>query len=174
MVGLCFLGLGVGSFFGLAIFSGTSDKIIKQKTAESKDGVSKPEFRLPSLPAAYLCLQFGLLMYGWTAEMRLHWVIPLIGTVFVGIGQLMSFMALQLYLIDAFQSYAASAIAVITTVRSVAGALLPLFGLRMYENIGVGWGNTLLAVVCLPLLIVALLLNRYGEAWRRRFEIKNL
>lgn len=39
-------------------------------------------------------------------------------------------MALQMYLVDAFNIYAASALAAITVVRSIFGAVLPLAGLR--------------------------------------------
>lgn len=182
-MGLCFLGVGIGSFLGVAIFSAVSDKIIKNKAAQidaeaPQTGVEnkgmKPEYRLPPLPFALLCLPFGLLVYGWTAELRIHWIVPIIGTVFIGIGQLLSYMVLQMYLIDAFSAHAASALAAITAVRSVAGALLPLFGLTMYDKVGVGWGNTLLALVCLPLFLVSLLLIKYGEVLRERFRIKNL
>ena len=190
-VGLCFLGLGLGSFLGVAIFSATSDKMIKRKAAaaqrvdaeatatanagtdDEKKGM-KPEYRLPPLPFAVLCLPLGLLIYGWTAELRIHWIVPIFGTVLIGAGQLLLFMVLQMYLIDAFTVYAASAVAAITATRSIAGAFLPLFGLSMYERFGIGWGNSLLALVCLPLLVVAVLLIRYGEVLRERFEIKNL
>ena len=134
----------------------------------------RPEYRLPPLPFAVLCLALGLLLYGWTAQFRLPWIVPIIGTVFIGLGQLLLFMVLQMYLIDAFTVYAASAVAAITAVRSIAGAFLPLFGLTMYERFGIGWGNSLLALVCLPLLLVSILLIRYGEALRERFQIKNL
>ncbi|KAJ5113437.1 bicyclomycin resistance protein [Penicillium angulare] len=184
-VGFCFLGLGIGSFLGVAVFSGISDRIMKAKAnadshcstgitmAAQKNGM-RPEYRLPPLPWAVLSLAFGLLMYGWTAELRLHWIFPIIGTVFIGLGQLLLFMVLQMYLIDAFTIYAASAVAAITAVRSIAGALLPLLGLSLYDKLGIGWGNTVLAVVCLPLLVVSHLLVRYGEALREKFEIKNL
>ncbi|EED16634.1 bicyclomycin resistance protein, putative [Talaromyces stipitatus ATCC 10500] len=183
-VGLCFLGLGLGSFLGVAIFSATSDKMIKRKAAQEnaeadltgsqKKGIIKPEYRLPPLPFAVLCLPVGLLIYGWTAELRLHWIVPIIGTVFIGVGQLLLYMVLQMYLIDSFTIYAASAVAAITAVRSIAGGLLPLFGLSIYDKFGVGWGNTLLAVVCLPLVLVSFLLIRYGETLRERFQVKNL
>ncbi|KAE8548379.1 hypothetical protein EYB25_008757 [Talaromyces marneffei] len=185
-VGVCFLGLGLGSFIGVAIFSATSDKMIKRKAADDDDtdadmmmatpkqAIIKPEYRLPPLPFAVLCLPVGLLIYGWTAEWGLHWIIPIIGTVLIGIGQLLLYMVLQMYLIDSFTIYAASAVAAITAVRSIAGGLLPLFGLSIYDKFGVGWGNTLLAFVCLPLVLVSVLLIRYGQTLREKYEIKDL
>lgn len=142
--------------------------------ATPKQAIIKPEYRLPPLPFAVLCLPVGLLIYGWTAEWGLHWIIPIIGTVLIGIGQLLLYMVLQMYLIDSFTIYAASAVAAITAVRSIAGGLLPLFGLSIYDKFGVGWGNTLLAFVCLPLVLVSVLLIRYGQTLREKYEIKDL
>jgi hypothetical protein len=83
-------------------------------------------------------------------------------------------MVLQMYLIDSFTIYAASAVAALTAVRSVAGAFLPLIGLSLYERFGVGWGNTILAAVCLPLLGVSWALLRWGKLLRERWVIKSL
>lgn len=183
MMGVAFLGLGLGSFIGVAIFSATSDKSAKKQAAEAdaeaeaigatKKGI-KPEYRLSPLPFAVLCMAFGLLAYGWTAYYRIHWIVPIIGTVFIGIGQLVLYLAVQMYLVDTFTVYAASAIASFTVVRSVAGAVLPLCGLKLYDTFGIGWGNTVLAAVCLPLVPVAILMIKYGESLRERFEIRDL
>jgi MFS family permease len=176
-VGICFLGLGVGSFLGVAIFSAVSDKILKRKTAQRSpdfEVANMPEYRLPPLPYAVLSLIIGLLIYGWATHFRLHWTIPVMGTVFVGLGQLLLYMVLQMYLIDSFTIYAASAVAAITAVRSVAGALLPLAGLSLYGSFGMGWGNSLLAVVCVPLLGVSWGLLYYGQVLRERWVVDDL
>lgn len=75
---------------------------------------------------------------------------------------------------DAFTIYAASALAANTLVRSVFGAVLPLAGLRMYEVLGLGWGNSLLAFIGLALLPVPLLILKKGEFLRTKFALKNL
>lgn len=55
------------------------------------------------------------------------------------------------YLVDAFTVFAASSLAANTVVRSVAGAVLPLAGLSMYDALGLGWGNSLLGFIALAL-----------------------
>lgn len=77
-------------------------------------------------------------------------------------------------MIDTFTIYAASALAANTVARSVFGAVLPIFGLRMYDTLGLGWGNSLLAFIAVALIPVPFLLIRYGELLRTRYEIKNL
>jgi hypothetical protein len=81
---------------------------------------------------------------------------------------------LQMYLVDAFTLYAASALAANTVVRSVAGAVLPLAGIPMYEKLQVGWGNSLLGFIAVGMIPAPFLFMRYGEFLRKRFAIKNL
>ena len=63
-------------------------------------------------------------------------------------------MALQVYLVDAFVRYAASATAANTVLRSLLGGLLPLCGLKMYKALGLGWGNSLVGFLALALVPV--------------------
>jgi hypothetical protein len=86
----------------------------------------------------------------------------------------MIFMAVMVYLVDAFETYAASALAANTIMRSVAGAVLPLCGLKMYDSLGVGWGNTLLGLVALILIPGAFIVQKYGERLRKKFAIEDL
>ncbi|KAI1089399.1 bicyclomycin resistance protein [Rostrohypoxylon terebratum] len=182
-VGLAFIGLGVGSMLGIILFSATSDRYIQRKAAQAdaearatggaKVGM-KPEYRLPLLPLGAMFIPAGLFIYGWTADYKVHWIAPIIGTAIVGIGNLIVFMSIQLYLVDTFTIYAASALACNTVVRSLAGAVLPLAGLPMYSRLGIGWGNSLLGFVAVALFPVSILVLRCGEVLRNRFVIKNL
>ncbi|KAI8961163.1 major facilitator superfamily domain-containing protein [Daldinia sp. FL1419] len=183
IVGLAFIGLGVGSLSGILAFSATSDRYIQKKAAEADakaqatgqpKGGMKPEYRLPLLPVGALLIPAGLFIYGWTAEYRIHWIVPIIGTAIVGTGNLLVFMGIQLYLVDAFTVYAASAIACNTIVRSLAGAVLPLAGLPMYEKLGIGWGNSTLGFIAVALFPVSIGIIKFGEQLRKRFVIKNL
>jgi hypothetical protein len=83
-------------------------------------------------------------------------------------------MAMNMALVDMFTIYAASALAANTVVRSVAGAVLPLCGLKMYDKLGLGWGNSLLGFIAIAMIPVAFLIIRYGEYLRLRFPVKNL
>jgi multidrug resistance protein len=173
MVGLSFLGTGVGMISGMVVLGIVSDKIIKKKQAK---GNVKPEHRLPivlTLPGG-IGLPIGIFIYGWTAYYKVHWIVPIIGTAFVGLGNLTGMMTIQTYLIDAFTIHAASAIAANTVLRSIFGAVLPLCGLDMYDALGLGWGNSLLGFVALALIPVPVLFRLYGERIRTnpKFQVK--
>lgn len=51
------------------------------------------------------CVPVGLFWYGWTAQTHQHWILPIIGTIFVGIGLLGTFMPIQTYLVDAVSTH---------------------------------------------------------------------
>ncbi|KAH8899174.1 bicyclomycin resistance protein [Thozetella sp. PMI_491] len=172
-VGLVYLGLGVGSMFGLFYFSITSDRSIKRMAAKDGQGM-KPEYRLRPIPVGAVLLPVGLFIYGWTAQYQTHWIAPLIGTAIIGVGNIIIFMALSLALVDTFTIYAASALAANTVVRSIAGAVLPLCGLQMFQTLGMGWGNSLLAFIAVAMIPVAFLILRYGELLRTKFPVNNL
>jgi len=170
-VGLTFLGLGVGSLIGLFLFGMISDRLVKKMSAK---GEMKPEYRLPPLIPGSLLIPVGLFWYGWSAQARVHWIMPIIGTMWVGLGLMATFMPIQTYMVDAFTIHAASAIAANTVLRSLAGAFLPLAGPKMYGALGLGWGNSLLAFIALALSPLSWIFYKYGERIRKskRFKVE--
>jgi multidrug resistance protein len=173
-VGLTYLGLGIGSMIGLAIIGISSDKIVKHKTKPNPDGSPgemKPEYRLPPMTGTATLIPIGLFIYGWTAEYKIHYIVPIFGTMLIGIGNLAVFMCVSTYLIDAFTIHAASVMAANTLVRSTLGAVLPLAGPKMYQTLGLGWGNSLLGFIGVACLPIPFVLNRYGERLRKRYDM---
>ena len=172
VVGLVFLGIGVGSILGLFIFGALSDRLLKRLTARNGTGEMKPEYRLPPLIPGSIFIPIGLFWYGWSVEKQIHWIMGILGTMWVGLGLLATFMPIQTYLVDAFTVHAASAIAASTVLRSLMGAFLPLAGPKMYATLGLGWGNSLLAFIALLISPVAWIFYRYGEAIRRKYAVE--
>ncbi|KAI8713634.1 MFS domain-containing protein [Fusarium sp. LHS14.1] len=170
-VGLVYLGLGIGSFVGMGWFAFDSNKEVKKQMAVDN---FKPESRLKLLPAAAIIFPIGFFIYGWTADFKTHWMAPIIGLAIIGIGNLVCFMAICVYLVDAYEMYAASALAANTIMRSIAGATLPLCGMKMYNAIGLGWGNSMLGFIAVALIPIPFLILRYGEMLRKKYEISNL
>jgi len=84
----------------------------------------------------------------------------------------MTFMPASTYLVDVFTIHAASAMAANTVLRSLTAALVPLSSQQMYKVLGYGWGNSLLAFLCMPLVPVPFVLIRYGEQIRARSTVK--
>lgn len=165
-IGLAFIGFGLGNVAGLASFTLTSDSFIKTRL---KRGILKPEDRLVPVLAACPLLGVGFLWYGWSAKLHMHWIVPIIGSAFIGMGNVLFFSAIIGYLIDFFTVHVASAIAVNIVIRFIGGTLLPLVGRPLYDALDWGWGSTILGLVGLMLTPVMTLLYVYGEPIRERY-----
>lgn len=166
--GLPYLGLGIGLFIGLAIYSITADKVYRRMT---KTTTPTPEMRLAPLTLGAPLCAVGLIIYGWALEKRLHWIVPIIGCVFFCFGLIAFMMPVTTYLIDAFPTKAAGPVGAASVLRCLAGGLLPLCASNLYADLGLGWGNTTLALIALAFAPFPYLFYRNGERLRQRFPI---
>ncbi|KJK63059.1 MFS like protein [Aspergillus parasiticus SU-1] len=169
-LGLVYLGLAIGFLVSLSIASVVNDRTHARLTR--KHGATKPEFRLESLIYGAIAIPIGFFIYGWTAQYHVDSAVPIVATGIVGFGVMFTFIPFNVYMIDAYTKYAASAIAAGNILRSLSAALLPLVGVPLYNRLGYGWGNSLLAFVSLGLGAMSLLFRRYGEEWRRKFSVQ--
>lgn len=163
--GLAYLGLGIGCVIGLIAFSLLSDKLI------GRDGA--PERRLILMMAFGFCVPGGMFWYGWAADRSVQWAVPIIGTVFIGMGILILSSSAQLYIMDIFgPQAAASSLAALTLVRNASGAFLPLAADPLYKRLGLGWGNSVLAFITLAFTPVPFAFYKYGGWLREKFPLK--
>jgi hypothetical protein len=68
-------------------------------------------------------------------------------------GIVLVFVSIFNYLVDTYVIYAASALAANLVLRSIFGAVFPLFTPYMYDSLGIHWAASLpgfLALACLP------------------------
>lgn len=114
----------------------------------------------------------SLFIYAWTARASVHWIVPCISFIPYGFGLLGIFVPCQTYAVDAFLSTAASAVAALVFMRSIFGAFLPLIGPKIYDSLGLGWGNTLLGILALLVTPVPFAFLKWGGKIRKRWEIE--
>lgn len=72
----------------------------------------------------------------------------------------------------AYAKYAASAIAASSVLRSIAGAVVPLAGIPLFDKLGLAWGSSALGFIALGLAGLPLLFSKYGEAWRNMLPVE--
>lgn len=187
--GLVYLGWGIGSVVGQILYTTLSDRFVSRHLEK---GDFKPEHRLPLMVPGGLFLSIGLFWYGWSAQVQAHWMVPILGTAVAAIGLTIVFVSLQeprgyeillimlinsqmaplAYLIDVFTIYAASAIAANVVLRSVCAAIIPLCGQRLYNSLGLGWGNSLLGFTSLGCVPIPLFFYYYGEKIRTKYSVE--
>ncbi|KAK1716857.1 hypothetical protein CaCOL14_001285 [Colletotrichum acutatum] len=169
-IGLTFLPAGIGMMIGVGTFGALTDFIVIRN--KKKGLVHRPEARLTpvlTMPCGVV-LPIGLFIYGWTTEKGVHFIVPMLGVVIFATGLMGVMMCIQNYLLDTYPRYAASVTAALAVLRSLAGALLPLGGLEMYNALGLGWGNSLLAFISVALIPIPLVFYIFGERIRGRFK----
>ncbi|MCJ1314537.1 hypothetical protein MMC25_008219 [Agyrium rufum] len=164
-IGLTYLGTGIGSMVGLFICAALSDRLVAALTKRN-GGTPKPEYRIPVMAIGALLLPTGLLLYGWSAEAKVQWIVPIIGAGFLGAAVMTIFIPGATYLVDTYTVYAASVSAASTVFRSLLGALLPLAGDSMYNALGIGWGTSVLGFIAVAFLPLPLIFWRFGERIR--------
>lgn len=73
------------------------------------------------------------------------------------------------YVIDSYGEYTSSAMAATQFAKSVMAFLFPLFAPSMYQALGYGWGNSILALAGLSLAIPLLIFVwKYGGRLRAK------
>jgi signal transduction histidine kinase len=95
-----------------------------------------------------------------------HWIVPVLAGVLFGMGYLCLFMALLNYLVDAYEVFAASAMAAASLSRSSFGAVLPFAAKPMYKAMGVAWATSLLGFFSLALCVVPFVFVKWGGRMR--------
>ncbi|PVI08568.1 MFS general substrate transporter [Periconia macrospinosa] len=170
LCGLAFLGIGIGFLLGIVFVARTSDATII-KLSKSNGGVFEPEMRLPTCVFFGFLIPVSLFWYGWSTDQKTHWIVPILGLLPFGFGMVGIFTPIQTYLVDSFPQYAASAIAGMTSIRCLFGAVLPLAGPSMYQSLGLGWGNSLLGFVAIAMIPFPAFIYKYGGVIRRRWPV---
>ncbi|KAH7204744.1 major facilitator superfamily domain-containing protein [Fusarium oxysporum] len=161
--GLAFIPAGIGMILGVIGIGQVTDLMVKRN--KLRGVVHQPKFRLVpiiTIPCG-LALPCGLFIYGWTTYHTVHWIVPMISVSIMCMGLMTVNSCIQNYLLDTYPRYAASVSAALTILRSFVAALLPLSGLQMYEAMGLGWANSLLGFVALVLIVIPLILYKFGE-----------
>lgn len=174
IAGLMYVSLGIGSVLGLIVCTPLIQWVYLRLT-NANNGVSKPEFRLPVLIPSSVLMGIGLIWYGWSAEAKIFWIMPQIGTAIYSFGISALFQTVQNYLIDMNPVYSASSIAAAAVFRSFFGFGFPLFGQAMYNKLGYGWANTLCGLLCftlgVPFPVIVYLKGERLRNWaNKRFQ----
>jgi len=137
-IGLTFLSMAIGIICGICttpIWQANYTRLIKQREANGGEkGGSEPEYRLPQVMVGSVFVPVGLFWFAFTTYSHIHWIVPIIGSGFFGMGVFFSFSGTWTFLVDAYPVYAASALAANSFARSTFGAIFPLFGIQSKLN----------------------------------------
>lgn len=169
LASLNYLFLGTGLVAGAQICRPLNKRIYKYLKTHDPEGKGRPEYRLPMVAIGSILVPIGLLWFGWAANQHIFFIFPNIGVFLFATGVVMILNITSLYLVDIYGKNAASATGAVNVFRALAGFAFPLFASRLYQTLGQGWGNSLLALVSVGLgWPLPLVLWKFGHRLRLR------
>ncbi|KAF4470897.1 multidrug resistance [Fusarium albosuccineum] len=113
-----------------------------------------------------VCVPISMFWFGWSADARTHWIVPLIGSVPFGFALFLFFQGITTYLAMGYTKHAASVLAANDFLRCSFAAAFPIFTHAMYNNLGVGWASSVPGFISLALIPIPFIFYRYGARIR--------
>ena len=111
----------------------------------------------------------ALLMFAFTgAYPWVHWIGVCISSTIFGVAMIFIYVSANSYIIDSYSTFAATAMAAKTLLRSEVGAMVPLFVNQMFHNMGFQYAGLLLACVGFVIAPMPFIFFKYGEKIRER------
>jgi len=183
---LSFLGLIMGTIFAplplilidLYIYQPRL-KRWKAKSHVTNNGSSEaaqfpPENRLFPAMLGSCLLPSCLLGFAWTARPSVHYVVPMMFQGFALCASLIIYASANLFMLDSYGPlYGASAAGAAMLSRYTLSAAFPLFALRMYRGLGVGWATTILAGCTAAMAPIPWCFWKWGEGLRGRMKYES-
>lgn len=160
---LAFIAIGFG--FLCSIFT----RIYDHKLAANHGNSLSPEEKLTGFAIAAPAFALGLWWFAWTIPPAVHapWIVSMLALIPVGFAVNEFDCVLVGYLTDAYTTFASSAFASLSLLRSVLSAAFPLFARQMYTNLGTNYATTTLAAIATVTCVSPLILIRYGQRIRQ-------
>lgn len=167
LASLNYITLAVGCVCGAQAARPLNKWVYEKLKARDPEGQGCPEFRIPMIVVGSILVPCSLLWYGWWADALAFPLVPDLGTFVFAAGTVIILNCTSLYLVDAYKQHSASATGAVNILRALSGFAFPLFSDKLYDSLGYGWGNTVLAGLSISLgWPLPLLLWKYGRTWR--------
>ncbi|OOF90417.1 hypothetical protein ASPCADRAFT_10670 [Aspergillus carbonarius ITEM 5010] len=128
--------------------------------------VARPENRLWFAMLGAPGIPIGLFWMGWTDYSSISIWSPIIASTVFGFGTICVFISSYMYVIDAYDIYAASALGFMTVSRYCAAGGMTVVGIPFYGNMGVHWTLTILGAISALMTPVPYVFYRYGRVIR--------
>ena len=167
--GLAFIGIMIGMIIAVILTFPDNKRYRHAEDVAKAKGLrgAPPEARLPPAMVGCVFIPLGMFWFAWTNSPNIHWIVSIIGSAPFGFGMVLVFLSVFNYLIDAYTIYAASVLAANSVLRSLFGAVFPLFTSYMYKGLGIHWASSIPAFLALACVPFPFLFYFYGPAIRK-------
>ncbi|CAK5264536.1 unnamed protein product [Mycena citricolor] len=166
--GLTFFPILLGGVAGVMLSIIVFNPRYEKKVAELAPAPVPPEFRLEMTLLAAPLYAISFFWFGWTSYPSISLWAPMMSGGIMGLAINGIFLSLFNYIIDTYLHVAATALAANTIIRSIFGAVFPLFATQMFDGLGPQWAASVLGFVALAMVPVPIVLIRYGPYLRSK------
>jgi MFS family permease len=160
----------VGSVIAALIGGHLADKWHrKAKEQNPSQPVPPPENRVRILALFGLFTPLGLLCFGWAVEKQAHWILPDLGIAIICAGITGCQQAMNMYMMDTYEKTLMPAMASSQFLKSCLAFAFPFWVRELYDRLGPGIRNTVLAIGALVIhaLLLPYVLLEYGPTLRQ-------
>ncbi|KAJ1028452.1 hypothetical protein NDA16_001618 [Ustilago loliicola] len=168
-VGLAFLAIGLGIAISAPIVGYFNKRSIAARIAAG--GKPVPESRLPQVALSAPLFAVGFFWFGWTARSSIHFMVPILAGLPIGVSLMLAFNSLATYAAECYHIYTASALSAMAFSRCLFAIFVPLFGRQMFEGLATGWAASVLGFVSIAAIPVPFVFLKYGKAIRLRSKM---
>ncbi|CAG8935039.1 unnamed protein product [Penicillium salamii] len=163
-IGLMFIPILIGAAFALGVTPAIENRF--RQTCAIRSPTPEDRLLAALIGAPFIPIAFFLL--GATSFKHIIWVGPASSGIAFGFGMVLCYYAVNNYIIDSYQKYAASALAAKVFLRSGGGAAFPLFTTQMYDRLGLQWASWLLAFIGLAMVLIPYVFWMFGAKLRAK------
>ncbi|KAH0525543.1 hypothetical protein TsFJ059_007894 [Trichoderma semiorbis] len=178
IVGLLYLPAGLGYFIA-SLFGGRwIDKIMARQAIKAnrydENGklIYLPEDRFrENMWLANTMYPIGLLIYGWTLNYGVIFIVPAIGSFIFGASSMLVFSAATTMLTEFVRKKSSAGVAVNNFVRNILSCVGVIVAAPWIDAIGVGWVFTTVALFCMIAGYIGIwTLRRNAPEWRKQMD----
>jgi len=175
LIGLTYLPLTIGYIISSILSGRYSDKVVRRVKA-ANNGIFIPESRFAAnVFFGAILYPLSLIFFGWTAQYRLFWVIPLIASFLFGISSIIIMSSCITYMVDTLPGRGSSGVAINNLVRMTLAATATFIFQPMRQSpLGFSWLYTLWGLLGLLLIVLILSIRKWGNKWRTETDFKKL
>lgn len=128
----------------------------------------EPEDKIGGFAIAAPALAVGLWIFGWTVPplFHVHWIASMFGLSLIGFAATEFSYTLSGYIADSYTIYASSGMAVVSFLRGIASACMPLFVYPMYSGLGSNVATSIIAAIATVFCFTPFVFLKFGRRLR--------
>ncbi|OTA03738.1 dityrosine transporter, required for spore wall synthesis [Trichoderma parareesei] len=178
IIGLMYIPAGLGYFVASILGGRWIDKIMARQAIKAnrydENGklIYLPEDRFrENMWLANTMYPIGLLIYGWTLNYGVIFIVPAIGSFIFGAASMLVFSAATTMLTEFVRKKSSAGVAVNNFVRNILSCVGVIVAAPWINAVGVGWVFTTVALFCMVAGFIGIwTLRRNAARWRKQMD----